>query len=170
MIIGVYHLMSHCILQMPLIPHLVGTYLNTVFRVEPSRLPLCASPTMDVVTGNIPAELIDVLAQECDNRTFFPPMLASREEATCNYRRKHTVFHKKIPLILAFLAIRGLVPDIPRDSILFHSLISHLPGEDREDILPLRPRIISRDKPRARLLSTTFMRDIRPRCLLIRHL
>lgn len=55
MIIRMYHLMRHCILQMTLITHLVRADLNTKLRIETACFPLRTSPAMDIVTSEIAA-------------------------------------------------------------------------------------------------------------------
>lgn len=77
-----------------------------------------------------------------------------------------TVLEQKVPLVLAALAILHLVAGIPREAELLLSLVRHVAREDGEEILALRPGIISRDKPRG---STTILSGLRPRCLLICH-
>lgn len=62
-----HHLMGHRILQMPAIPHFVCTHQYPIVRVEPSRLSIRTSSTVNVMARDISAQLTDVVAQEADN-------------------------------------------------------------------------------------------------------
>lgn len=67
MVIGVNHLVSHCILQMPLIFHLVGANQNSIFRVETTALAIRTATAVDIMTMEIASKLLDVIAQVADD-------------------------------------------------------------------------------------------------------
>lgn len=68
--------MSHCILQMSLILHLVGTDQDPILRVKTTGLSIRAAPAMDIISVEITPELSDTLAEESDDGTFSRTLLA----------------------------------------------------------------------------------------------
>lgn len=62
--------MRHCILQMSLIFHLVGTDQDPVLGVESTCFPIGASSTVDVVIVKIASKLSDVIAEKADDGTY----------------------------------------------------------------------------------------------------
>ena len=62
--------MSHGVLEVALIPQLVGTYLYSIFGIEPSCLPCDASSATDIAAMDIAAKLVDVFPHEADDGTY----------------------------------------------------------------------------------------------------
>ena len=59
--------MCHGILQMALIPQLVGADPDPVVRVEAARLALFAAAAAHVAAVYVAAELVDVVTEEADD-------------------------------------------------------------------------------------------------------
>ena len=53
MIIGMNHLMCHCVLQMSLIPHFTCADQDTIFRVEPPRFSIRTATTINIVVMKV---------------------------------------------------------------------------------------------------------------------
>jgi hypothetical protein len=61
------------------------------------------------------------------------------------YERELTVFEQIVTLILASFAICSLIPNVSCDSKPLFSFLGHLARQDREDVPPLCPHIITWD-------------------------
>lgn len=61
--------MRHCILQVSLIFHLVGTDQDPVLGIEAACFPIGATSTVDIVIVKIASELSDVIAEKADDGT-----------------------------------------------------------------------------------------------------
>lgn len=61
------HLVSHGILQMALILHLIGAEENPEFRIESTCLSTRAATAVDVMAVKIASKLADVIAEEADD-------------------------------------------------------------------------------------------------------
>lgn len=66
-IVGVDHLVSHGILQMTLVLHLIGAQQDAEFRIKSTGLSTRASTAVDVVTVKIASKLADVVAEESND-------------------------------------------------------------------------------------------------------
>lgn len=64
MVICVNHLMCQCILQVPLISHLIGANLNSKLGIEAASLPVSTPSAEDIMIGNIPIQLSDVVLEK----------------------------------------------------------------------------------------------------------
>lgn len=53
MIIGMDHLMCHCVLQMSLVPHFIRADQDTIFRIETSRFPIRTTTTINIVVMKV---------------------------------------------------------------------------------------------------------------------
>lgn len=62
--------MSHCVLQMPLILHLIGAEQNSVLGIKAATLSIGTTAAVDVVAVEIASKLPDVVAEEADDGTF----------------------------------------------------------------------------------------------------
>jgi hypothetical protein len=69
-IVGVDHLMSHSVLQMPLVLHLIGADQNPVLGIKAATLSVGATAAVDVVTVEVASKLPDVFTEEADDGTF----------------------------------------------------------------------------------------------------
>lgn len=69
-IVGVNHLMSHCVLQMPLVFHLIRTEQNSIFGIEAATLSVGTAAAIDVMTVKVAAKLPNVVTEEADCWTF----------------------------------------------------------------------------------------------------
>lgn len=69
-IVGVDHFMSHCVLQMALVLHLIGTNKNSIFGIKATTLSIGTTAAIDVVTVEIAAKLPDVITEKADDGTF----------------------------------------------------------------------------------------------------
>lgn len=49
-IVGVDHFMGQCVLQMPLVLHLIGTEQNSIFGIEAATLSVGTTAAIDVMT------------------------------------------------------------------------------------------------------------------------
>lgn len=66
-VVSVDHLVSHGVLQMALIFHLIGAKKNSILRVEPTSLSTRATTTVDVMAVEIASKLADVIAEVTDD-------------------------------------------------------------------------------------------------------
>jgi len=64
------HLVSHGILQMTLILHLIGAEENPKFRIESTCLSTRAATAVDVMAVKIASKLADVIAEEADDGAY----------------------------------------------------------------------------------------------------
>lgn len=66
-VVCVDHLVSHSVLQMTLVLHLVGAQQNTKFGIESASLSTRATTAVDVMAVEIASKLADVIAEESDD-------------------------------------------------------------------------------------------------------
>lgn len=80
MVVGMHHFVGHDILEFLLGAHVVGTDADAVFVIEAALRLLRTRPAPDVVGAQVPAELLDVVLHEDDDRRgleqFVPVLLA----------------------------------------------------------------------------------------------
>ena len=53
MIIGMDHLMCHCVLQMSLIPHFICADQDTIFRIETTRFSIRTTTAINIVVMKV---------------------------------------------------------------------------------------------------------------------
>lgn len=129
---------------MPLILHFIGTDQNSVFRIEATRLPVRATTAIDIMAMQVAPELLDVIAEKSDDRTYWD-VSESRAFNVTESEIMLTVLKKIIALVLASLAISRFVSNVSRNAELLDALRRHLAGQDRIHVAKLRPRVIPRN-------------------------
>jgi len=69
-----HHLMRQRILQVSSISHLVRTNPYPVLWIKGPSLSVCAAAAVDIVRGDVTTQVVNVLAEEADYRTFSPQL------------------------------------------------------------------------------------------------
>ena len=141
-VVSVDHLMSHGVLQMTLIFHLICTKKNSIFRVESTSLSTRAATAVDVMAVQIASKLADVIAEETDDGACKDRNSVSRFQSSTTRSPSLTVLKQIITLVLTALAIRRLVAQVSRNAELLDALGGHLPRQDPVDIAELGKGII----------------------------
>lgn len=62
------HFVSHCVLEMSLVFHLICAKQDPKVRIKASRFPVRAPATIDIVAREVASELSNVVAQITDYR------------------------------------------------------------------------------------------------------
>ncbi len=69
MVVSMDHLVGQSILKVALVPHLICADLYAIVRIKSAGPSFCAPPAVYVMTGYVPAELLNVVLKESDYRT-----------------------------------------------------------------------------------------------------
>jgi hypothetical protein len=162
-VVCVDHLVSHGVLQMTLVLHLIRAQQNAKFRIESTGLSTRASTAVDVVTVKIASKLADVIAEKSDNGACKNEQSVSPFQPSSTKISSLTVLKQVITLVLAALAIRRFISQVSRNAELLNALGGHLPRQDPVDIAELGERVISRNISSLRLVIRRCSRTWRLR-------
>src|ERR1051326_4638115 len=77
-IVRMYHFMSHCVLHMTAIPHLIRAQKNPIVHVESSAHALCAPPTAHVFAVDVMTQSADLVAKETHGGRVLEEVVAVR--------------------------------------------------------------------------------------------
>jgi hypothetical protein len=133
MVICMYHLVCHGVFQVALVSHLVCANHYSMLRVETTSLSFLAAAAVDVMTGHVASQLVDVVTQIGYHRAFTPERGLSKQTpfrhlfvvSLCSPGL--TVSQKIIALFFASLAVRLFVSIVPCDAKLFLPFFGHSP-------------------------------------------
>lgn len=145
MVVCVHHFVSHGVLQMTLVLHLIGAQQNPKFRVKSTCLSTRAATAVDVMAVKIASKLADVIAQESDDGACTEQDLVSPFKSSTTKITPLTVLKQVITLVLAALAIRRFIAQVSCNAELLNALGGHLPRQDPVDIAELGIRVIPRN-------------------------